>query len=322
MRVLITGASGFVGRHVCKVFKAHGAYVRALLRRKAHGPWDEHVQGRLPDQCPESALSGVDCVVHLAGRAHALADSARDAASYFSLNTEGTIRLATEAVRQSIRRFVFVSTVKAADEPGARVADEGWNPWPSDPYGASKRAAEEALWALKDRLEIVILRPAMVYGPTEKGNLPRLIRACARGWLPRLPDSGHRRSMVHVEDLADAIWLAATHPRAAGEVFLVSDGRAYAIHEIDAWIREALGKKSLRLTLPVGAWRALAEIGEIMGRIAGRRMPWDRDAYQKLFGPALYDSGKIQNLLGFRPKRDLQTALPEIVDHLRRQGFL
>ncbi|RMF46870.1 MAG: NAD-dependent epimerase/dehydratase family protein, partial [Deltaproteobacteria bacterium] len=175
--------------------------------------------------------------------------------------------------------------------------------------------------AFADRMEIVILRPAMVYGPTTKGNLPRMIRAVARGWFPPVPDCG-RRSMVHVEDVVNAAWLAATRTEAAGKTYVVTDGIEYTTRRIHEWICEALGRPAPAWTMPLPLLKGLAGVGDAIGRLRGRRFLFDSGVLEKLIGDEWYDSAEIREELGFIPARNLHDSMQEIVDYLRREDLV
>jgi nucleoside-diphosphate-sugar epimerase len=164
----------------------------------------------------------------------------------------------------------------------------------------------------------VVIRPSMVYGNTEKGNLPRMIQAIRRGVFPPLPETHNRRSMVHVDDVVQAAILAAEKPEAAGQIYIVTDGQAYSTRQIYDWIRSVLGKSQLNAAIPMGLLTVLAKLGDCIGGVLGRRFPFDKDALDKLTGSAWYSSAKIQRELGFSPQHTLQSSLPDIVRYLNK----
>ncbi len=308
MRALVTGASGFIGGHLNQCLQQKAVHVRALVRAhvSTNNAWQEQWLGDLTN-LPKGLMHGQDVVFHLAGKAHALSERAEDEAEYFTVNTEGTRRLLEAARDAGVRRFVFFSSVKAAD------ADT--------PYACSKREAEQLVLEGGYVPEPVVIWPVMVYGPTTKGNLPRMIRAVARGWFPPVPDAG-RRAMVHVDDVVEAAWLAATRPEAVGKTYVVTDGEAYTTRRIHAWICEALGRPAPRWNVPLPALRSMARIGDAIGRICGRRFMFDSDVLDKLVGDEWYDGAMIRRELGFAPARNLRDALPGIIEYLRREGVL
>lgn len=156
----------------------------------------------------------------------------------------------------------------------------------------------------------------MVYGNTEKGNLPQMIKAVAKGVFPPLPEMHNRRSMVHVDDVVAAALLAAKNPKAAGQIYIVTDGQAYSTRQIYDWIREALGKQPVTWSVPQAVLTLAAQGGDVISRLRNRRFPLDSDSLEKLLGSAWYSSAKIERELGFRPRHTLKDALPEIVRFL------
>lgn len=158
----------------------------------------------------------------------------------------------------------------------------------------------------------------MVYGNTEKGNLPRMIKAIRRGLFPPLPDMHNLRSMVHVNDVVQAALLAADKPKAAGQIYIVTDNQAYSTRQIHDCIRAALGKSPINWNIPMGFLKGIAKIGDVVGRILGRRFPLDSDALGKLTGSAWYSSVKIQRELGYSPQHTLQTSMSDIVRYLNK----
>lgn len=317
---LVTGATGFIGTALVRRLRADGAVVRGLARSAEPAAADELVVADLAEQGLDPQwLAGVDTVYHLAAKTHDLAAAGDAEAEYRRINVEGTRRLAAAARRQPPRRLVFASSVKAQGEGGPLRLDESNAPRPTTAYGRSKRAAEELLFteAAQGGFEVVCLRFPLVYGPGQKGNLERMIAAIDRGLFPPPPDNGNRRSMLHVENAVDALTLAAAHPAAAGEVYLVTDARPYSTREVHDWIREALGKPRRRWSVPEGAFRALAAAGDGLGALLGRRVGFDSEAFDKLLGSAWYGAEKIARELGYRPARDLREAMSELVADYR-----
>jgi nucleoside-diphosphate-sugar epimerase len=314
---LISGATGFIGRVLCQKLSAQGVQVRAGMRQVADGPWHEAVMFDLASgTLPVDAVAGVDTVFHLAGKAHALSETKQDEREYFHINTEGTKTLLEAARDAGVRRFVFISSVKAMNEGGDACQDESEACHPKTPYGRSKLAAERLVLEGAYVPEPVVLRLSMVYGFSRKGNLPRMIEAVAKGRFPPLPEVGNKRSMVHVEDVAQAALLAAEKPAAVGQTYIVTDGQACSTRQMYESICEALGKPVPSWTMPTGLLKMLAKVGDGIGGVHGRRFLFDSDALDKLIGSACYSSEKIQRELGFRPAWDLRSALPEIVTSL------
>ncbi|RMD65050.1 NAD-dependent epimerase/dehydratase family protein [Candidatus Parcubacteria bacterium] len=318
LAALVTGASGFIGRVLCARLQREGLAVWALGRRKAQGPWDAFIEADVAESVPIEALQGADCVFHLAGKAHELLERRRDPGGYFRTNVEGTRRLLEESKAAGVRRFVFFSSVSAMGgiTSASKPVDESAPCAPQTPYGESKLAAEQLVLEGEYVPEPVVLRLPMVYGPTQKGNLPRMIEAIARRRFPPLPEAHNKRSMVHVEDVVVAAMFAAEKEAAAGKVYIVTDGQAYSTREMYLWICEALGRRPPRVSVPLGLLWAMARAGDAMEALLRRRLPFDSDALEKLVGSAWYSSARIERELGFRPRRHLRENLPEIVRFL------
>ncbi|MBF0187831.1 MAG: NAD-dependent epimerase/dehydratase family protein [Magnetococcales bacterium] len=315
---LVTGANGFLGRALCRKLQARGVHVRALLRTECSGPWQESVSADLTDTAiPAGIMEGIDTVFHLAGKAHALSERLGDAADeYQAVNVEGTSSLLKHAEQAAVHRFLYYSSIKAQGGGAHCQVDETDTTPPDTPYGVSKLRAEVLVRAATAIPHRVILRPTMVYGPGSKGNLPRMIRFIQRGLFPPWPQIRNRRSMVHVDDLIEATLLAATHPDARAETYIVADHDAYSTRELYVWIREALGKPIPSWSLPLPILNLAATIGDGFGAVLGRRFPFDSDTLNKLVADALYDGSKMRTQLGFTPKHTLRAALPEIIQSM------
>jgi nucleoside-diphosphate-sugar epimerase len=260
MKILVTGGTGFVGRVTLQRLTAAGHTVRLALRTAQPGPLhDTVVVGDLgPATQWQPALAGVDAVVHLAARVHVMRDHSGGAAEFRRTNTEGTLELARAAAAAGARRFVFASTIKVNGEATTGQpfrADDA--PHASDPYSQSKLAAEIGLLQISG-LEPVIIRPPLVHGPGAKGNLARLCRLARMG-LP-VPFAGidNRRDLVGVSNLASLIERCVSHPAAAGQVFLVSDGEALSTPELYQTIAAGMGRPARMVKVPVTLLRALA----------------------------------------------------------------
>jgi nucleoside-diphosphate-sugar epimerase len=312
-RVLITGANGFIGQVLVRTLKEKGCSVTALLRNEREGAWDDALYGdiRTPLSVPDS--SRCDTVFHLAGKAHALSEHAGEQAEYQAVNTEGTRNVLELAKKMGAEHFIYFSSVKAMGEVG-QGQDETSSCDPRTPYGISKLAAEKLVLEGGYVPHPVVIRPTMVYGPGAKGYLPQMIRFVQKGIFPPLsPEVKNKRSMVHVQDLVRAAIAAAKKPEATGQVYIVSDGRQYSTHDVYAAIRRALGKNVPGWSVPHGMLSGAARLGDVIGKVRGRRFLFDSEVLEKLTGSAWYDTGKAERELGMVPKWDLESALPEIV---------
>jgi len=316
--VLVTGGSGFIGGYLCAALLDQGVDLHLLGRSASNvqasfHPWE------MLDALDPAPLAGIDTVFHLAGKAHALVETSQDVAAYRRINTDAT-RCLLEACRaQGVRRFLYFSSVKAAGDV-AGVMDETVNARPDTPYGHSKQAAERLVLEGGYVPEPVVIRPAMVYGRTEKGNLPNMIRAVRSGRFPPLPEVHNRRSMVSVEDVVAAALLAADRPEAIGQTYIVTDGKGYSTRQMYEWICDALGKRPPSWSVPMGLLQMLAKVGDGIGAARGRRFMYDSEVLAKLCGSAHYSSAEIARELGFKARRNLHEALPGIVRYLARRS--
>lgn len=312
MRILITGANGFVGRSTCAALLAAGHEVVAQQRSPVRDtnvrrPGLTMLQAALDERMEQDAplmaqLRACDAIVHTAARVHLLQDTAADPlAAFRATNTALTLRLARLAVAAGVRRLVFVSTVKVNGERTAAGQAFGPDdiPAPADPYAVSKLEAEEGLLALAPQtgLEVVIVRPPLVYGPGVKANFERLMTAVWRG-LP-LPLGGihNRRSLVGVDNLASCLERCATHPSAAGQRFIVSDGDDVSTPELLRAMGRALGRPARLLPVPP----ALLATGL---RWLGRG-----ETAQRLCASLAVDSRKLQERLDWSAPHSLEAGL-------------
>ncbi len=288
------------------------------MRRPVPGPWDESVLvdlGREP--LPLETLAGVDCVFHLAGKAHALAQGPGADEEYRLANYRSTLDLLAASRAQGVRGFVYFSSVKAIGEGDSPGRDPGSVSASMSPYGRSKRAAEEAVLVSGAVPHPVVLRPSLVYGPNPKGYLDLIIRAVRAGWFPPLPDLGNARSMIHRDDLVEAAMRCAIDLRARGQTYVVTDGTPYSTRQVYEFILASLGRPVPGWTLPLSLLRVAALGGDVLGRMRGRRFVFDSDVLDKLIGSAFYDGGQICRELGFRPHRGLSESMTEIVESIR-----
>jgi nucleoside-diphosphate-sugar epimerase len=302
--VLVTGASGFVGRALCDVLAASGRRVRKAVRMPVPGLSDSVAVGDIGlDTGWRAALEGVSSMVHLAARTHVLRETAPDPlAEYRRINVSGTERLARSAAAHGARRFVFLSSVKVNGErTEGRPFTEDDAPHPADAYGISKWEAEQALSriAAETGLEVVVLRPPLVYGPGVKGNFLRLMNLVARGVPLPLGAVANRRSFIYTGNLAGAIVQALDAPQAAGRTYLVSDGEDVSTPDLVRALARALGVKPRLLSLP------LAALG-LGATLAGKRAEFER-----LTGSLQVDSSRIRQELGWEPRYSLTQGLTE-----------
>ena len=254
-----------------------------------------------------ATLNGVDTVIHLAARVHVMKDKAADPlAEFLKVNLYGTSNLAQQAASAGVKRFVYVSSVKVNGEQTTvnRPFTETDEPDPQDPYGISKWRAEQDLQRIAHEtgLEVVIVRPPLVYGPGVKGNFISLLAAIDRGIPLPLAGANNMRSLVYVGNLVDALIACATHPAAAGQTYLVSDGADVSTAQLVEKIAVALGRKSRSFYLFPGLLRAVATL-------LGRTEQMDR-----LFGSLRVNDEKLRRELGWSPPYTLEQGLRATAD--------
>ena len=315
--ILLSGGSGFVGRAVWGALKIHGS-VRLALRGPSAAEFTDGAEAvrvsLSPDQDWSSALVGVSVVIHCAARVHVMNEEATDPLAEFRrVNVEGTLCLARQAATAGVRRFLFVSSIKVngessqlghpftADQPSA----------PGDPYGVSKCEAEDSLRALSQDsgMEVVIIRPPLVYGPGVKANFLAMMRWLWRG-IP-LPLGGiteNRRSLVFLENLVDLIITCIDHPAAANQTFLVSDDEDLLTAALLRRMAAALGRPARLIPVPVGLITL------------GAKMIWRPSIAQRLCGSLQVDIGKTKELLGWSPPVSVDEGLRRTAEHWLATG--
>ena len=304
--VLVSGANGFVGQVLTRALVDAGCSVTGLVRRAANcaDGVAEWVHGGkdfagLADVWPQGLKP--DCVVHLAARVHVMRDDALDPdAAFRATNVEGTLRLAAAARQNGARRFVFVSSIKAvAESDGGRPLREDDVVRAEDAYGRSKREAEQALIRYGDEtgLDVVIVRPPLVYGPQVRANFLRLMDGIWRGMPLPLGTVRARRSLVYVGNLADALVCCATDPRAAHQCFHVADSDDSTVAELARMLGRHLQKPARLFPVPVG-------LLQLAGRLTGRLPQIDR-----LIGSLQVDTTRIRTVLGWQPRYSTDDGL-------------
>lgn len=312
---LLTGSTGFVGRRVLAALTRRGGDCRVLLRRGAGGP--HAVQADLADvPALTAACIGIDCVIHCAGYAHAFsARSGDEVCQHWQVNFEGTRDLVEAAGRAGVKRFVFLSSVKAMAEPGEACADEDFPGEPEGDYGQAKRAAEAAVLEAARRygMHVVNLRLSMVYGAGGRGNLERMGRLVGKGVFPPLPETGNRRSLVHVDDVVAAILAVSADPRAAGRTYIVCGPEAPSGRQLFNALRAAASLPPCAWAVPRGLLQLAAAVGDGLGRMLGRRLPLNGEVLQRLLGSACYDGSRIQAEIGWKPVVHLKDGLQEML---------
>jgi nucleoside-diphosphate-sugar epimerase len=308
MKVLVTGASGFIGARTCLVLTARGHHVRAAVRRTlptVASPGIEHcLIGDIHANTDwRQAVHGVDAVLHLAGRAHVLQKQAAAAIEAFrQVNVHGTLGLHQAAQSAGVRRFVHVSSIAVL---GQSTEGEPWNdtsaPNPVNAYGRSKWEAEQALASSPGSMQVVSIRPPMVYGPACPGNLHRLLRLVRSGVPLPLASAGGRRDMIGLDNLVDILALCLASPAVAGQTYVVCDGQPVSTSELIRVLSEKMGRTPRLLPVPE---RLLAGAAGLLGRA---------DDVQRLFKPLRIDDGRFRQHTGWSPATSLDRGLEQTV---------
>ena len=307
---LITGASGFVGGPLCTELVRRHFRVRGVFRNTRCSGFEPHelvqIDGIGPDTDWSSALEDTSFVVHLAARVHVMHDVVADSLSLFrSINVEGTMNLARQAAAAGVERFVFISSVKVNGESTAPgyMFTEADVPNPQDAYGLSKYEAEQSLRQLSadTGMEVVIIRPPLVYGIGVKANFGALMHAVQRGWPLPVGAVHNQRSLVALDNLVDFIITCIVHPQAANHTFLVSDGQDVSTNELVHGMAQAAGVPARLLPVPIWALQV------------GARLVGKGDTLQRLCGNLQVDISKARGMLGWVPPVSLKEGLRRVM---------
>jgi len=323
-KILITGATGFIGKHLLKLLLEEQFAVRALIRNQQQSTLlpsaTDCFIGDLSD--PKSLIGvcdNIDTVFHLGGYAHAWDEkNSSFADQHHTINYLGTKNVLEEALRAKVKSFIYFSTVKAVAD-SEKYIDESWEEQPNSPYGIAKRKAEKFVLEHKRDMHVCVLRPALVYGPQWKGNLAAMLRAIDRGIFLPLPETHNQRSLVSINDVCKAAILAVRNLTANGKIYFVTDGTFYSTRRLYVAMCHALGRRIPSWHVPLWFFKVLARIGDLGTKITRRRLPFSSDALTKLFGSAQYSSQRIQQDLHFKAGYDLEKMLPEIISAYRKQ---
>ena len=311
MKVLVTGASGFVGSALCGHLLAKGQTVTGAVRSIPGKPLPGVEYRVVSDLSAETnwreALTGMDAVVHCAARVHIMKETSTDPlAAFREMNVKGTACLAEQAADNGVKRFVFISSIKVNGETtSGRPFTADNTPAPEDPYGISKWETEQVLQKIAEKtgLEVVIIRPPLVYGPGVRANFLRLMQAVKLGMPLPLGAINNRRSLVALDNLMDLIDTCLNHPAARNQTFLVSDGSDLSTTALVKNMAVALGRPTRLIPVPESLLRVVAKL---LGKTS---------IAQRLCGSLQVDINKTREMLSWSPPVTVNEALRKTAAH-------
>lgn len=327
MRVVVTGASGFLGSHVAEQLSTEGHSVVALVRRSSNTKFlstlknVELAYGAVEDAgSVRAAVKGADAVVHSAGLV-----KARNEREFFTVNVEGTRNLldAAEELAPNLKRFVFVSSLAAIGPSHDGRAVLGDEPRPVTHYGRSKLEAERLVVARKDKLPTVVLRPPMIYGPRDQESFA-FFQSVSRRFLPYLGDGKNTMSVIYASDAANACIRAIESDVPSGKAYFIDDGKVYVWLDMLADIERAIGARAfLRFSVPMSLVKGAALAGESFSRLTGKAVMLTRDKLNELSAPHwVCDSADARRDLGWEPRVDWREGTARAVAWYRANGWL
>ena len=310
-KILVTGASGFIGNNLCNKlielnFNVRGA-VRTLDSLTVDYNFNAVTVGEIGANTNwKNALKDIDCIINCAGKAH-LINKKNNANLYHLINTEGTKNLAEQAVKAGVKRLILLSSVKVNGESTDQITKHKFSHKnlsnPQDPYAISKLEAEKVLWkiSLRTGLEVVVVRLPLVYGNGAKGNLARLIKLVKLGIPLPLGMIDNQRSMIGIDNLVDLLIHCIDHPEASGKTFLTSDGEDISTPELIKLIASSMGKKANLFPLPIF-------ILKFLGTIFGKS-----DEINRLTGSLRIDNNYTKEILNWTPPVSVEEGIRRMV---------
>ena len=319
--ILVTGATGFIGNYLLPILSQQKFQITVAVRKNLSqflsGPIRIVKVAHIDEKTNwQEALQGIDIVIHLAARAHIINETIPNPeAEFIKVNTQGTANLVQQSIQAGVKQFIFISSIGAMTTQSDRILTENFHCHPDSPYGLSKLQAEQALIELaKDsNMTWTILRPTLVYGPGNPGNIDRLMKLIKRG-LP-LPFGAikNRRSFVFVGNLVDAIITCLDNPNAANQIFLISDNQAVSTPQLIRLIAQQIQKPCQLLPVPTTLLRFLGYLGDSLEFITGKNLPFNTYNIDRLFGSLTVDSSHIQNTLNWQPPFTLEQGLARTI---------
>jgi nucleoside-diphosphate-sugar epimerase len=312
MNILITGASGFIGKELCKSLCHDNYFVRAIIRENSKeknvAASDKIIIDEINSTMNwQDELEDIDCVIYLAGRVHIMRDHVNNPLQEFQeANTFSPLNLAKQASLVGVKRFIYLSSIKVNGEATKPYTyfTEDTNYIPVDAYALSKYEAEQGLShiAQKTQMEVVIIRPPLVYGQNVKANFLSIMKVLYKRIPLPFGAVHNQRSLVALDNLVSFIIHCIDHPKAANEIFLISDGEDVSTTELLHKVAKAFGKKTFLVPVPVSLMRFTAKL---LGK---------EDVADRLFGSLQVDSTKAMNLLGWKPVISMDEQLKKTAD--------
>lgn len=292
-KVLLTGSTGFIGKKLVSAMELKDIYIRAVSREK-HAKLESITCDLRTGIFSPDLMEGIDTVIHLAGIAH---DSSKLDEDFYKVNVVATQKLCELAAEHGVKRFVFVSSVKSGGSSKSGLcASELDQEEPDGIYGKTKREAELRLLAIgmNSKIDVSILRPALVYGPGAKGNIALMMKGIKRGWFPPFPLVKNKRSLVHVDDVVRAILFISESEKAKGEIFILTDRKSYTTRDVYEVMCKSNDKKVPNWTVPEFCFKFIAHLS-----------PGIKHKVDKLMGDDYYSSKKLK-LIGFQSQKTLK----------------
>jgi nucleoside-diphosphate-sugar epimerase len=319
--ILVTGARGFIGSYLLPILSQDQFQITAAVRNNLSQSLSIPIKtikvGNIDEKTNwQEALQGIDIVIHLAARAHIINETIPNPeAEFIKVNTQGTANLVKQSIQAGVKHFIFISSIGAMTTQSDRILTENSPCHPDSPYGRSKLQAEQALIELaKDsNMTWTILRPTLVYGLGNPGNMERLMKLIKRG-LP-LPFGAvkNRRSFVFVGNLVDAIITCLDHPNAANQIFLISDNQAVSTPQLIRLIAQQIQQPCQLLPVPTILLRFLGYLGDRVESITGKNLPFNTYNIDRLLGSLTVDSRYIQKTLNWQPPFTLEQGLARTI---------
>lgn len=302
MSVLITGATGFVGRHLMK------EHFYALVRRPS-GFKNEIICDITSQKSLKNKLSGIETIIHCAGLSDSTGNFSKK--SHWEVNFNGTKNLISEAQKSGVQKFIFLSSIKAM--PKLNTSKN-----PASSYGLSKRASEKLVLDVGRSFDIhvVVLRPAMVYGLGCKGNLERMVRGIHSGWFPKLPDTQNRRIAIYIDDLITAIWLSVNSPEANGKTFIVAHPQPFSTRELHNVIKQNSPETRFSWSLSKGLLNIVGQIGDKLERTLNLKSPLNTSAVSSLLGSEYFAPSEIRDELGWVAETNIIEGIQKYMSDL------